>query len=207
MPSVYQLKPAFQDCLRPLVNVLAVAGVTANQVTLTAIALSVGVGIICLTRGQNHWIWGIVPVTLVLRMGLNAMDGMLAREHGQKSKRGALLNELGDVGSDTALYLPWLVLMPSLPSVALLCLVVALAVMTEMTGVLAQVIDGDRRYDGPMGKSDRAVVFSGLAILQMWGISFDQWWFVIWGAMIILLLLTILNRSQSARVGGSADNT
>jgi CDP-diacylglycerol---glycerol-3-phosphate 3-phosphatidyltransferase len=43
MPSIYGLKPAFQNLLRPLVRGLANAGVTANQVTLTAMALSFAV--------------------------------------------------------------------------------------------------------------------------------------------------------------------
>ena len=41
MPSVYLLKPAFQRLLRPLVRWLAEAGVTANQVTVAALLLSV----------------------------------------------------------------------------------------------------------------------------------------------------------------------
>jgi len=36
-------------------------------------------------------------------MALNAIDGMLAREHHMQSKLGAILNELGDVVSDTVL--------------------------------------------------------------------------------------------------------
>ena len=48
----------------------------------------------------------ILPAVLFLRMALNAMDGMLAREHGQKTSLGALLNELGDVIADAGLYLP-----------------------------------------------------------------------------------------------------
>ena len=36
MPTIYQLKPAFQNLLRPLVRSLAAAGVTANQVTVAA---------------------------------------------------------------------------------------------------------------------------------------------------------------------------
>jgi CDP-diacylglycerol--glycerol-3-phosphate 3-phosphatidyltransferase len=39
-------------------------------------------------------------------MALNAIDGMLAREHGQASRLGAVLNELGDVVADAGLYLP-----------------------------------------------------------------------------------------------------
>jgi CDP-diacylglycerol--glycerol-3-phosphate 3-phosphatidyltransferase len=35
-------------------------------------------------------------------MALNAIDGMLAREHDMQSPLGAMLNELGDVLSDVA---------------------------------------------------------------------------------------------------------
>jgi CDP-diacylglycerol---glycerol-3-phosphate 3-phosphatidyltransferase len=36
VPTVYALKPRFQALLRPLVDRLATAGVTANQVTIAA---------------------------------------------------------------------------------------------------------------------------------------------------------------------------
>ena len=41
-------------------------------------------------------------------MALNAIDGMLAREFNQKSRLGGYLNEITDVVSDAALYLPLL---------------------------------------------------------------------------------------------------
>ena len=43
MPSIYQLKPAFQNLLRPVVERLYARGVTANQVTLSAAMVSVRV--------------------------------------------------------------------------------------------------------------------------------------------------------------------
>jgi len=104
--SIYDLKPAFQGLLRPFTRALARAGVTANAVTLAAVALSLAVGAaLALTHGSRAALL-LLPAALFARMALNAVDGMLAREHGQKSKLGALLNELGDVVSDTALYLP-----------------------------------------------------------------------------------------------------
>ena len=54
----------------------------------------------------QRWPLILLPIILFLRMGLNAIDGMLAREHGMKSNLGAVLNEVGDVISDSALYLP-----------------------------------------------------------------------------------------------------
>ena len=45
-------------------------------------------------------------------MALNAIDGMLAREFGQKSALGGYLNEIGDVVSDAALYAPFALVAP-----------------------------------------------------------------------------------------------
>ena len=106
MPSVYDLKPAFQNVLRPTCRALARAGVTANQVTVAAMVLSAAVGAVLARFPQERWPLLLVPAALFVRMALNAIDGMLAREHGMKSALGGILNELGDVVSDAALYLP-----------------------------------------------------------------------------------------------------
>lgn len=50
--------------------------------------------------------------------------------------------------------------------------VVLLAVISEMTGVVAVQIGASRRYDGPMGKSDRAFLFGLLALLGGLGVAF-----------------------------------
>lgn len=44
MASIYQLKPAFQSLLRPPVTSLARMGVTANQITVSAVLLSIAMG-------------------------------------------------------------------------------------------------------------------------------------------------------------------
>src|SRR5262245_51217950 len=97
MPSIYQIKPRFQALLRPLVRALAAGGVTANQVTLAAAVLSIAGGAVLAHWAEQRAVWLLLPVVLFLRMALNAIDGMLAREHGQKSALGAYLNELCDV--------------------------------------------------------------------------------------------------------------
>src|SRR5690242_707173 len=99
MASIYDIKPKFQALLRPITQRLAAAGVTANQVTIAALLLSIGHGLL-IAYAPMQWLWLLLmPVTLFLRMALNAIDGMLAREHDQKSRLGALLNELTDVAS------------------------------------------------------------------------------------------------------------
>ncbi len=96
MPSIYDLKPRFQALLRPITRGLAAAGVTANQVTVAAAVLSIAVGACIAISPERRWPLLLVPPFLFVRMALNAVDGMLAREHGMKSPLGAVLNELGD---------------------------------------------------------------------------------------------------------------
>lgn len=196
MASIYDLKPAFQGLLRPLTRAMAGAGVTANAVTVAAAVLSLVVGTaLAVTRGSRVALL-LLPAVLFARMALNAIDGMLAREHGQKSKLGALLNELGDVVSDMALYLP-LALVPGFDA-RLAVGIVVLAGLSEMTGALGPTIGASRRYDGPMGKSDRAFVFGLLALLLGLGVKPGMWLVVAQGAILALLLVTVWNRAARA---------
>jgi CDP-diacylglycerol--glycerol-3-phosphate 3-phosphatidyltransferase len=195
MPSIYALKPGFQNLLRPLVNGLARGGVTANQITLAALLLSLGAG------GLIGWAHGgrmllILPPVLFVRMALNAMDGMMAREHNQKSALGAILNELGDVVADTGLYLP-LALAPKFDP-RLVAGVVILSILTEMTGVIGVQIGASRRYDGPLGKSDRAFLFGVMGLLLGLRVHIERAIPIILIAMMVLLALTVLRRCRSA---------
>ena len=192
MLSIYQLKPRFQNLLRPGVTRLHARGVTANQVTLFAGIVSVLIGaLLALCIGQV-WLFALIPLWMILRMALNAVDGMLAREFGQQSKLGAYLNELCDVIADSALYLPF-ALLPGV-SPLLVILVVLFAVISEYTGVLGPMVGASRRYDGPMGKSDRAVVFG---VLGAW-IAIDgilpQWIFWLQPLLCLLLVVTTVKR-------------
>jgi CDP-diacylglycerol--glycerol-3-phosphate 3-phosphatidyltransferase len=194
--SVYDLKPRFQNILRPLCGALARAGVTANQITIAATIMSIAEGAAIYASGAARWSLLLLPVVLFSRMALNAIDGMLAREWNQKSRLGAVLNELGDVVSDTALYLP----LGVIPGVCALLvgLVVALAVITEMTGVVAIQIGSQRRYDGPFGKSDRALVFGALAFVLGLGVRAGLWTNIVLALAAAAAVLTILNRAKAA---------
>ena len=109
--SIYKLKSSFQAVLRPLVGKLAAMGVTANQVTLAAALISVAIGVVLVIRPVPE-LFALIPVWMFLRMAFNAVDGMLAREHGQKSALGGYLNEITDVVSDAALYVPFALIAP-----------------------------------------------------------------------------------------------
>jgi CDP-diacylglycerol---glycerol-3-phosphate 3-phosphatidyltransferase len=196
MASIYQLKPAFQNVLRPLTRALAAAHVTANHVTLTALALSCIVGGVMAAHPDQTSLLLLLPGTLFIRMALNAIDGMLAREHDMKTRLGAVLNELGDVVSDTALYLP-LALVPAF-NLWLVVGLVILAVMVEMAGVVAIQIGASRNYAGPMGKSDRAFTFGLIALLLGLGVAEGTWVTAALAIMLLLSLFTIYNRARLA---------
>jgi len=195
MPSIYGLKPRFQHLLRPITNGLARLGVTANQVTLAALFLSFATGAVILYWPAPRRLL-LLPIALFVRMALNAIDGMLAREHNQKTSLGAVLNELGDVLSDSALYLP-LAFLPGFHP-PLMVLIVLLAMLSEMTGVIGAQIGASRRYDGPMGKSDRAFVFGTLGLLLGLNLPIVPVVPYLLGLVLALLLCTVINRARGA---------
>ena len=193
MFSIYSLKSAFQTLLRPLVKSLERMGVSANQVTIAAVILSLAAGsLIAWSRSMVALL--LLPPVLFVRMALNAMDGMLAREHNQQSATGAMLNELGDVVSDVALYLP-LALMPTFglwPVVG----IVILSILSEMTGVTGVQTGASRRNDGPLGKSDRAFLFGLMGLLLGLGVHIEPAIPVVLLVTIVLLGFTIVNRMR-----------
>jgi CDP-diacylglycerol--glycerol-3-phosphate 3-phosphatidyltransferase len=105
MISAYQIKPKFQQLLKPLLNVLHKAGVSANSITWTAILLSTVIGVLFWFFPNGHMLW-IFAVGLLVRMALNTLDGMMARMHDMASVSGEILNELGDVFSDAVMFFP-----------------------------------------------------------------------------------------------------
>ncbi|VEB69384.1 Inner membrane protein ynbA [Providencia rustigianii] len=195
--TIYDLKPKFQNLLRPIVRKLFDAGITANQVTLAALGLSIIVGGL-LTLFPNPYLFILLPFVLFIRMALNAIDGMLAREHNQKSHLGAMLNELGDVISDVALYLPFVLIFPH--AFWWILLILFLSVLTEFIGVIAQAIGASRRYDGPIGKSDRAFIFGalGLFVTIFPQLMAANWVNYLFATISLLLLYTCYNRIRRA---------
>lgn len=202
MPSVYQLKPRFLALLRPVSRHLAQRGITANQITMLACGLSLGYGALLALAANTvlgRYLWLGLPLWLFIRMALNAIDGQLAREFNQKSRLGGLLNEMGDVLADAALFAPLALVSGIWPwAVALF---IWLALLTEYAGVCGLSIGGGRRYEGPMGKSDRATLIGGLGLWlgADWPIASPLPWL----SLILLLAtaamgLTCYNRLRAA---------
>ncbi len=207
--SVYHLKSQFQDRLRPVSDALVTAGFTANQVTISAIVLSAGTAYIIATTNErpdftelskpsivvNRQVWWILPLSLFGRMALNAIDGMMAREHHQASRRGAILNEAGDIVSDSLLIAS---LAPhidtfyddkshddllhdhsfhnknKLSNHTHLRIVNSLSTLTELIAIASNLTVKQRANHGPLGKSDRALELGIIGALTALNISHNN---------------------------------
>lgn len=162
MISLYQIKPKFQQLLKPILVALHKAGIKANMITWAAILLSLVTGIFIWFHPFGISLL-ILPLSLLLRMALNALDGMMARTYNMQSKMGEVLNELGDVVSDLCMFIPLMKLFSIDPFIFLIFLF--LSILNEFTGVLGKAVTGERRYEGPMGKSDRALIVGLISLI------------------------------------------
>jgi phosphatidylglycerophosphate synthase len=196
MASIYDLKPGFQALLRPLMRGIAKLGLTPNTVTLAAIAGSIAVGAVVSFAHSYRALLLLLPVWLFVRMALNAIDGMMARELSMSTHLGAVLNELGDAVSDLGLYLPLaLVYEPSLWAIVAFSIG---AVLTEFSGVLGRALGASRHYEGPMGKSDRAFVVGALGLATFLFPNVLKAWPWIFAIAAALTAATCLNRVSQA---------
>ena len=195
MISVYQLKPKFQALLQPLLQRLRKWGVSPNLLTLLGILLSLAMGIYAL-YGDRTIALILMPIVLLLRMALNALDGMMARQYNLQSKMGALLNEIGDVVSDIVLYYPLYVLF-AMDQIWVMCFLL-LSVLNEFAGLLGQALGGARRYDGPMGKSDRALVVGVLSLLFLFKAPINPYLTWIWLLVFGFFIWSTFKRLKNA---------
>lgn len=192
--TIYDLKPAFQNLLRPLVRKIHAMGLTPNQITLFTCFLSVSFGILLYTGSAK--LFAFLPVFFFFRMALNAVDGMLAKEHNMKTAAGAIYNEVTDVVSDGFLYFAFSKF--TFIKMELLFFIIFFSAVTEITGLAVLLNERPRQYAGPMGKSDRAFVFSILAILISIGVSSEKTYNSILVLVSVLLIFTIVNRAKKS---------
>ena len=163
MISIYKLKPKFQKLLQPLLLLFKRIGVSPNHITVFTIFFSLLIGYILFLGIYNSFWFIVVALGLLIRMMLNALDGMMANQFNLQSKLGEILNEIGDVISDIAIYFPFLYFEAIKSEYVILF--IFLSIINEFCGVLAKLISGSRRYDGPMGKSDRAFLVGIICIV------------------------------------------
>jgi CDP-diacylglycerol--glycerol-3-phosphate 3-phosphatidyltransferase len=196
MISVYNIKPKFQELLKPILALLHKLGITANQITISSIFLSLIIGTGFWFADMNIALFLILPIGLFLRMALNALDGMMARTYNQQSKKGEALNEIGDIISDLFVFFPLLKFEQEV--FYLIVIFICLSIINEFAGVLGKVVSNERRYEGPMGKSDRALILGIYGILSYFLINLNKYSIYIFSVIILLLILSTIIRIKKS---------
>ena len=105
-----------------------------------------------------------------------------------------MLNEICDVVADLALYLPVALIPGVWPALAVLA--ACGAAVVEQAGLAALAAGSARRFDGPMGKSDRAVAYALIGLLA--GCDAPAAWITgVLGLVAVLLAWTLVNRLRA----------
>ena len=189
-------KVFFQMLFRPAANFMARARLTANQVTASTILFSLAAGTAVCSRPEQRWPLITILSVMFVRLAFTHIDGMLAREHGMVTPLGGILNELSDVISDIALFLPLAAISGIAPWPVFLA--VLFGVITEMAGVVGLTIGASRREDGPLSKKPRGVFFAIIILAIILGETPGGWMNVLLIALLPLMVLTIINRVTGA---------
>ena len=196
MISVYKLKPKFQELLLPILLFFRNHNITANQITISSIIFSAIIGILFWNADISRWFFLALPIGLLIRMALNALDGMMAKKFNQTSKLGEILNEEGDIISDVMVFFPLLKFLPE--SLYLIILFIILSIINEFCGLLGKVVGKERRYDGPMGKSDRALILGLYGFIGFFSINISSFQNYIFLILIVLLFISSFIRLKKS---------
>jgi CDP-diacylglycerol--glycerol-3-phosphate 3-phosphatidyltransferase len=194
--NLYATKGAINAKLVPLVDWLAKAGVTPDQITLAAVPVAL-VGSTCLLLSpQMPALLFLIPVLAAKRILLNLLDGNMARRTGKIHPRGELFNELGDRLADTAFLAP-VAFLPGADARIVLLGVLA-GVLASYTGVTARAAGAERLYGGILSKPGRMAL---LLVCAVWaGIAAPDTtaWAVFGPVLLIGTTLTLLERIATA---------
>ena len=192
MISIYEIKPKFQKLLKPVTHMLYKNGITPNQVTIFTCLLSVVIGVIFYLNPHALWMYVILPLIMFIRMALNAIDGVLAKDYQLQSYLGKYLNELTDVISDAALFLPFILVVKDAPLIVIIFII--LSIVSEMAGIIGESISGKRQYQGPMGKSDRAFLIGLISFILIFTDVIISYLPYLFAFASILIIVNIINR-------------
>ena len=164
--SLYGIKPRFVRALEPIRSWLEEWEIQPTTVTLLAIPVEIAAAASLVLGSVLHRFLILVPLLAVVWMGLNALDGSLARSTGRSTNVGAVLNELVDRLGDVVLVGAAFLIAPLAVSS-----VMAVGVLgAELVALIGWSVTGERNFPGPMGKPDRAATMSvgALAGIVWW---------------------------------------
>ncbi|MET7517500.1 CDP-alcohol phosphatidyltransferase family protein [Streptomyces sp. NPDC005480] len=153
MNGLYALKPWYADRLSGLRHALAARQVSPDALTAAGVGCAAGAAT-ALAFLPAPLAALPVAVLLAARLAFANLDGALARDTGRTTRRGALLNELGDRVADLLVIAGFLPLAP-------LWLVAAAAFATTLpswVSLAGAAAGAPRRNGGPVGKTERCLL-------------------------------------------------
>jgi phosphatidylglycerophosphate synthase len=160
--DLYATKAALNARLVPLVDRLALAGVSPDAITLAAIPVAVMAGACLLASPTFPALLLAVPVLAGLRLILNLLDGSLARRTIRIHPRGELYNEVRDRLADAAFLAP-VAFLPG-ASMPVVLLGVLAGVLASYVGITARAAGGPRIYRGILSKPGRMLLLGACAV-------------------------------------------
>ncbi|ARZ67693.1 phosphatidate cytidylyltransferase [Streptomyces sp. HU2014] len=153
MNGLYALKPWYAARLGGLRAALARHGVSPDTLTAAGVLSAAGAGA-ALALLPAPLAAAPVAFLLAARLAFANLDGALARDTGRTTRRGAVLNELGDRAADLLVLAGFLPLAP-LWLVAVAALAATLPSWVSLAGAAAGAA---RRNGGPVGKTERCLL-------------------------------------------------
>ncbi|GGS10547.1 hypothetical protein GCM10010252_57140 [Streptomyces aureoverticillatus] len=165
--GLYALKPWYARKLSGVRGALARREVSPDTLTAAGVVCAAG------AAAALAWLPGPLPapltalavaVLLAARLAFANLDGALARDTGRTTRRGALLNELGDRAADLVMLAGFLPLAP-LWLVATAALAATLPSWVSLAGAAA---GAGRLNGGPVGKTERCALVVLAAATGWW---------------------------------------
>jgi CDP-diacylglycerol---glycerol-3-phosphate 3-phosphatidyltransferase len=195
--GIYNIKPGFQRVLRIIELPLVRWGINPDVLTIAALVFSVLGGFALFTSRWTAFTLLGVPFFALLRICLNALDGMVAKDLGLARPWGEVLNELFDRLADVTFFVG-LSLIPD-TNIALVVSAIVLMLLSSYIGILSKAAGASRQFGGVMGKADRMLLLSVASILVLVFPNLHMFnWFLV--VVIIGLVVTILQRLQKTYI-------
>jgi CDP-diacylglycerol--glycerol-3-phosphate 3-phosphatidyltransferase len=200
--ALYDIKPKFRALLAGVVPALRT--VHPDWITLAALACSVLAAALFQAAESHRWLFLLIPLLLLLRITLNALDGLVAQAAGKARAFGEVVNEGTDRLSDAAILLG--VAASSLSSLAWGAAATTAVLLSSYAGILGKAVGAGRQYGGILGKADRmlylglacvAAFFVGNPVLVGAGSTPVRLFDALLGAFALLALVTIIQRVHS----------
>lgn len=162
--GIYAIKPKFQKLLTPVKNLFIRQNVHPTTINLLGLLSSIICGVALFYAESNLWLLLLAPILALVRTGLNALDGLVARELNVPNKEyGEVLNEFLDRVSDVVIFVG--IGFAVYANIVLGAITIILILLNSYLSIVSKAAGGKRQYGGVMGKADRMLYLGIFAIV------------------------------------------